>query len=242
MCLFLSWRTLPCIRKHSLTTPEVLETASAKNCICNRVHIDDVGLILEFLAESSSQKKANLEVNVSCSLTRTPWSGLLLTSFPKRWPKHRSLGNGVRKNCMRNRVPYRRCGVDTGNAGIWGWKVPNSRFTLHSKRPSLIHGLCAVFAFTSRLMSLLRPLLTPVSTAPFFASLSFHGLHFTVHAPSKFCWVLQVRVASGADSEFLYRVRIVDWGVDCREPVCRHCFPIPEAHTHLNEAGGNSPP
>ena len=31
------------------------------------------------------------------------------------WPKHitRSLGNGVRKNGVRNRCPYRRCGVDT---------------------------------------------------------------------------------------------------------------------------------
>ena len=26
---------------------------------------------------------------------------------------HRSLGNGVRKNGVRNRCPYRRCGVDT---------------------------------------------------------------------------------------------------------------------------------
>ena len=28
-------------------------------------------------------------------------------------PNHRSLGNGVRKNGVRNRCPYRRCGVDT---------------------------------------------------------------------------------------------------------------------------------
>ena len=33
----------------------------------------------------------------------------------RRWegPKTRSLGNGVRKNGIRNRCPYRRCGVDT---------------------------------------------------------------------------------------------------------------------------------
>ena len=37
-----------------------------------------------------------------------------------------------------------------------------------------------------------------------------------------FCRVLQVRVASGVDTEFLYRVRIVDRGVDCHDPVCRH--------------------
>ena len=62
--------------------------------------------------------------------------------------------------------------------------MPKSRFALHGLAPPkftvcalflpLIHGLCAFF----------RPLLTPVSTAPFFASLSVHGLHFTVYAPS----------------------------------------------------------
>ena len=36
------------------------------------------------------------------------------------------------------------------------------------------------------------------------------------------CWVLQVRVASGVETEFPYRVHIVDRGVDCRDPVCRH--------------------
>ena len=40
----------------------------------------------------------------------------------------------------------------------------------------------------------------------------------------EFCWALQVRVASGVDTEFPYRVRIVDRGVDCRDPVCRHRF------------------
>ena len=39
---------------------------------------------------------------------------------------------------------------------------------------------------------------------------------------------LQVRVASGVDTEFLYRVRIVDRGVDCRDPVCRHRFRFSE--------------
>ena len=43
-----------------------------------------------------------------------------------------------------------------------------------------------------------------------------------------FCWVLQVRVASGVDTEFPYQVRIVDRGVDCRDPVCRHHFRFPE--------------
>ena len=35
---------------------------------------------------------------------------------------------------------------------------------------------------------------------------------------------LPVRVALGVDTEFPYRVRIVDRGVDCRDPLCRHHF------------------
>ena len=34
-------------------------------------------------------------------------------------------------------------------------------------------------------------------------------------------------VASGVDTEFPYRVRIVDRGVDCRDPVCCHRFRFP---------------
>ena len=45
----------------------------------------------------------------------------------------------------------------------------------------------------------------------------------------KFCWVLQVRVASGVDTEFPYRICIVYRGLDCRDPVCRHRFRFPEA-------------
>ena len=35
---------------------------------------------------------------------------------------------------------------------------------------------------------------------------------------------LNFRVASGVATEFPYWVRIVDRGVDCRDPVCRHRF------------------
>ena len=35
-------------------------------------------------------------------------------------------------------------------------------------------------------------------------------------------------MASEVDSEFPYRVRIVDRGVDCRDPVCRHRFRFPD--------------
>ena len=40
----------------------------------------------------------------------------------------------------------------------------------------------------------------------------------------EFCLFLPVCVACGVDTEFPYRVRIVDRGVDCRDPVCRHRF------------------
>ena len=39
-------------------------------------------------------------------------------------PYTRSLGNGVRKNGVRNRCPYRRCGVDT--------EIPYRLFSLFS--------------------------------------------------------------------------------------------------------------
>ena len=78
-----------------------------------------------------------------------------------------------------------KCKVWTQTLEFSRLKVPNSRFALHGLAPPkftvcapflpLIHGLCAFF----------RLLLTPLSTAPFPAILSVHGLHFTVCAPSK---------------------------------------------------------
>ena len=53
----------------------------------------------------------------------------------------------------------------------------------------------------------------------------------------EFCWVLPVRVASGVDTEFPYRVRIVDRGVDCRDPVCRHHFQFPDFSFSLIKRG-----
>ena len=59
--------------------------------------------------------------------------------------------------------------------------MPNSRFALevhglappaNSRFVPLMHCLCTCF----------RPLLRPVSTAPFFATLCVHGLHLTVYA------------------------------------------------------------
>ena len=62
--------------------------------------------------------------------------------------------------------------------------MPNSRFALHGKRPSLIHGLCAFFASNSRFMHLSQAALDTPLDRPFPATFSVHGLHFTVCAPS----------------------------------------------------------
>ena len=62
--------------------------------------------------------------------------------------------------------------------------MPNSRFALHGERPSLIHGLCACFASNSRFMRLFQAALDTCLDSPFSATLSVHGLHFTVCAPS----------------------------------------------------------
>ena len=74
--------------------------------------------------------------------------------------------------------------------------MPNSRFALHGKRPSLIHGLCALLAFNLRFMGISQAPLDTCLGSPFFASLSVHGLHFTVDAPSSFSFFPRVCVAS----------------------------------------------
>ena len=48
----------------------------------------------------------------------------------------------------------------------------------------LIHDLCAIFASNSRFVRLFQAALDTCLGSPFFASLSVHGLHFTVYAPS----------------------------------------------------------
>ena len=64
--------------------------------------------------------------------------------------------------------------------------MPNSRFALHGLAPFLIHGLCPFFASNSRFMRLFQAALNTPLDSPFSASLSIHGLHFTVCAPSNF--------------------------------------------------------
>ena len=62
--------------------------------------------------------------------------------------------------------------------------MPNSRFALHGLAPPLIHGLCAFFASNSQFMCLFQGALDTPLDNPFSATLSVHGLHFTVCAPS----------------------------------------------------------
>ena len=70
--------------------------------------------------------------------------------------------------------------------------MPTSRFALHGKRPSLIHGLCALFAFNSNgSWAFFQAPLDTCLGSPFFASLSVHGLHFTVYAPSSSACVFE---------------------------------------------------
>ena len=95
---------------------------------------------------------------------------------PQEVKRDRSLGNGVRKNGVRNRCPYRRCGVDT--------EIPYR--------------------------------------LPFWR---------------EFCLFLPVRVAPEVDTEFPYRVRIVDRGVDCRDPFCRHHFRFPDVWPPFLQTG-----
>ena len=58
--------------------------------------------------------------------------------------------------------------------------VCTSRF-----RPFLIYGLCTMFASNSRIVRLFQAALDTCLNSPFFASLSVHGLDFTVYAPSQ---------------------------------------------------------
>ena len=89
--------------------------------------------------------------------------------------------------------------------------MPNSRFALHGKRPSLIHdSLCAFFASNSRFMRLSKAALDTPLDSPFSATLSVHGLHFTVCAPSTIDYSLvqsrsRTRLRIAASIAFLFR-------------------------------------
>ena len=62
--------------------------------------------------------------------------------------------------------------------------MPNSRFALHGSAPHKFTACALFLPLIHGLYAFLRPLLTPASTAPFLASLSVHGFHFTVYAAS----------------------------------------------------------
>ena len=70
--------------------------------------------------------------------------------------------------------------------------MPNSRSSTSQFSPSLIHGLCAFFASNSRFMRLFQAALDTPLDSLFSATLSVHGLHFTVCAPSKFENVIRI--------------------------------------------------
>ena len=63
--------------------------------------------------------------------------------------------------------------------------MPNSRFALHSL-PLPNSRFVRYFAFDSWFMRLFQAPLDTCLGSPFFASLSVHGLHFTVYAPSRY--------------------------------------------------------
>ena len=50
---------------------------------------------------------------LSSCIAKSPYFGVLETGSFRKGVVHRSLGNGACKNGVRNRCPYRRCGVDT---------------------------------------------------------------------------------------------------------------------------------
>ena len=66
------------------------------------------------------------------------------------------------------------------------FEVESAEFTVCTSRfsPSLIHGLCAFCASSSRFMRLFQAALDTPPYSPFTATLSVHGLHFTVYALS----------------------------------------------------------
>ena len=67
--------------------------------------------------------------------------------------------------------------------------------------PSLIHGLCAFFASNSGFMRLFQSALDTPLDSPFSATLSVHGLHFTVCAPSKFLGIFFAKIKGGGNSK-----------------------------------------
>ena len=71
-------------------------------------------------------------------------------------------------------------------------EVENDEFTVCTSRfsPSPIHCLCSIFASNSRFTRLLQAPLDTCLDSPFFTSLSVHGLHYKVYAPSR--WFLRL--------------------------------------------------
>ena len=70
--------------------------------------------------------------------------------------------------------------------------MPNSRFALDGLAPPEFTVCAPFFASNSRCMRLFQAALDTPLDSPFSATLSVHGLHFTVYAPSSnsFCSIM----------------------------------------------------
>ena len=145
------------------------------------------------------------------------------TNSPSFWQNSLSLPQNSVSSLLRNstletvfrpiprsraRKPW-KCKLWTETLGFSRLKVPNSRFALHGRRPSLIHGLCAFFASNSRFMRLFQAALGTCLDSPFFASLSVHGLHFTVYAPAPDSWIWLVFFLFGPQVSYPQRVLLL---------------------------------
>ena len=93
--------------------------------------------------------------------------------------------------------------------------MPNSRFALHGKRPSLIHSLCTFFPSNShgKKCAFFRLLLTPLSRQPLLrhplsSRFALHGLHaFEKFASSHFSSQRMLWVGSPLREHIIYRRR-----------------------------------
>ena len=91
--------------------------------------------------------------------------------------------------------------------------MPSSRFALHGKRPSLIHGLCAISASNSRFMRLSQAPLDTCPDSPLLARLSIHGLHFTVYAPLIVFAIITWLYATSLRVSELIKIKLTDLGI-----------------------------
>ena len=76
-------------------------------------------------------------------------------------------------------------GAQTMKCRLW---TETLIFWLKVPKPLLNYGLCSIFASNSRFVRLLQAPLDTCLNSPLLASLSVHGLQFTVYAASRWTW------------------------------------------------------